>query len=131
MSDGLLAAGIGDERKDQLKVGSAGPIAHEEKYGPISSEVGPRDPDDEINKLREQLKYHQIKNQKIDAWAGRSSRMKCRTCIYCVPKRPLTPLGAETTLGRCRRHAPTMQGFPVVVLDVDWCGDHKLNEDSI
>jgi hypothetical protein len=30
-------------------------------------------------------------------------------------------------LGRCRRHAPTMSGFPVVYED-DWCGDHKLKE---
>lgn len=30
-------------------------------------------------------------------------------------------------IGRCRRHAPTMSGFPVV-FDTDWCGDHKLDE---
>lgn len=29
------------------------------------------------------------------------------------------------TKGRCRRHAPTMGGYPVVFPD-DWCGDHKL-----
>lgn len=31
-------------------------------------------------------------------------------------------------LGRCRRHAPTMNGYPVVT-NRDWCGDHKLAED--
>lgn len=32
-------------------------------------------------------------------------------------------------VGRCRRHAPTMQGWPVMY-DSDWCGDHKLNENA-
>lgn len=31
-------------------------------------------------------------------------------------------------LGRCRRHAPTMSGYPAVFVN-DWCGDHKLNEE--
>jgi hypothetical protein len=30
-------------------------------------------------------------------------------------------------IGRCRKHAPTMGGYPVVYI-TDWCGDHKLNE---
>lgn len=33
-------------------------------------------------------------------------------------------------LGRCRRHAPTMAGYPVV-FETDWCGDHKLDETKI
>jgi hypothetical protein len=33
----------------------------------------------------------------------------------------------EMRIGRCRRHAPTMNGYPVVY-DMDWCGDHKLDE---
>jgi hypothetical protein len=33
-------------------------------------------------------------------------------------------------LGRCRRHAPTMNGFPAVWTD-DWCGDHKLDETKV
>lgn len=32
--------------------------------------------------------------------------------------------------GRCRRHAPTMSGFPAV-FGHDWCGDHKLDETKI
>lgn len=28
-------------------------------------------------------------------------------------------------LGRCRKHAPSMGGFPVVT-EADWCGDHRL-----
>jgi hypothetical protein len=37
---------------------------------------------------------------------------------------------ALTSVGRCRRHAPTMSGFPVVYED-DWCGDHKLDETKL
>jgi hypothetical protein len=33
-------------------------------------------------------------------------------------------------IGRCRRHAPTMTGYPVVFVN-DWCGDHKLNENAL
>lgn len=33
-------------------------------------------------------------------------------------------------IGRCRRHAPTMNGFPAV-FEGDWCGDHKLDENKI
>jgi hypothetical protein len=33
-------------------------------------------------------------------------------------------------LGRCRRHAPTMSGYPAVFVS-DWCGDHKLDENKV
>lgn len=33
-------------------------------------------------------------------------------------------------MGRCRKHAPTMGGYPVV-FETDWCGDHKLDETKI
>ena len=33
-------------------------------------------------------------------------------------------------VGRCRRHAPTMTGYPVVY-ETDWCGDHKLDETKV
>jgi hypothetical protein len=36
----------------------------------------------------------------------------------------------ERLLGRCRRHAPTMNGFPAAWSD-DWCGDHKLDETKV
>lgn len=59
--------------------------------------------------------------------------MKCATCMYFVPKFPENeaewpPMGKR--LGRCRRHAPTMKGFPAV-FGADWCGDHKLDENKI
>ena len=59
-----------------------------------------------------------------DPWAHRGSGMKCSTCIWYVPKVPVQDLG------RCRRHAPTMNGYPAV-FSTDWCGDHKLDETKL
>ncbi len=56
-----------------------------------------------------------------DPWADRHERMRCKTCMWYVPKQ------ARVDFGRCRRHAPSMSGFPAVYAR-DWCGDHKLNE---
>jgi len=42
------------------------------------------------------------------------------------PGEPETGRGA---LGRCRRHAPTMNGYPAT-FESDWCGDHKLDENK-
>ena len=58
-----------------------------------------------------------------DLWAKRSFRMHCDTCIFYVPK-------GEGVIGRCRRHAPTMNGFPAVYPQ-DFCGDHKIDEAKI
>lgn len=52
-----------------------------------------------------------------DPWLHRTTGMRCHSCMYFVPK--------DDGLGRCRRHAPTMGGYPVVT-PMDWCGDHKL-----
>ena len=60
-----------------------------------------------------------------DPWAHRGIGMKCKTCMWFVSKgEPL--LG----VGRCRRHSPSMNGYPVVYI-TDWCGDHKVNEEAI
>ena len=61
-----------------------------------------------------------------DPWKYRSKHMKCVTCIWFVHKESETP----TMVGRCRRHAPTMSGYPVV-FDTDWCGDHKVDENKV
>ncbi|MHB9105765.1 MAG: hypothetical protein ACYDCO_01800 [Armatimonadota bacterium] len=55
-----------------------------------------------------------------DPWEGRSEGMRCLTCMWYASK-------GNGVIGRCRRHAPTMNGYPVV-FPADWCGDHKLNE---
>lgn len=33
-------------------------------------------------------------------------------------------------VGRCRRNAPEMSGYPVV-FRTDWCGQHKLDENTV
>ena len=64
----------------------------------------------------------------IDPWKHRSKSMKCSTCMWYVRKDSLNPAQVGIgQIGRCRRHAPTMSGYPVV-FEEDWCGDHKLNE---
>lgn len=60
----------------------------------------------------------------VDPWAHRSQAMRCKSCMWFAPK---SNPGVTTEIGRCRRHAPTMSGYPVVFVN-DWCGDHKLNE---
>ena len=54
---------------------------------------------------------------KTDNWINKSEGMLCSTCMYYVAKGIVN--------GRCRRHAPTMSGWPVMFA-TDWCGDHKL-----
>lgn len=66
-----------------------------------------------------------------DPWQHRSDAMKCKTCMYCAPKRPPMNLVVQRPVGRCRRHAPTMNGYPVVFVLEDWCGDHKLDETKV
>lgn len=74
--------------------------------------------------------YTTLPPEAEDPWIHRSAKMRCRTCMYCVPKQQAIP-GVDPILGRCRRHAPTMSGFPVVFLELDFCGDHKLDEASL
>jgi len=65
-----------------------------------------------------------------DPWKHRSAGMRCATCMWFVVKDPgdePARAGERGEVGRCRRHCPTMNGYPVVFAS-DWCGDHKLNE---
>ena len=69
-----------------------------------------------------------------DNWKHRSEGMCCGRCVFFVEKvrRPIEearPVPAKL-LGRCRKHAPTLNGWPAV-FDGDWCGDHKLDEEKI
>jgi hypothetical protein len=66
-----------------------------------------------------------------DNWNNRSVGMACRTCMWFVPKLSISPKNiGEQHIGRCRRHAPSMNGWPVM-FEGDWCGDHKLDENKI
>jgi hypothetical protein len=63
-----------------------------------------------------------------DPWKDRSSGMRCKTCIWFVEKKRHP--GEVSDIGRCRRHAPTMGGFPAVFVN-DWCGDHRIDENKL
>lgn len=52
-----------------------------------------------------------------DNWIHRSKGMTCGSCMYFVNY-------------RCRRHAPTMSGWPAVHT-TDNCGDHKLDKEEM
>ena len=70
-----------------------------------------------------------------DPWIHRSQGMRCKTCIWFVPKVTIMEGTTDTPnpvyhLGRCRRHAPTMGGYPVVYVN-DWCGDHRIDENKL
>jgi hypothetical protein len=70
-----------------------------------------------------------------DPWGHCSSGVRCKTYMWLVPKYPCEEpvFEAETVafvpvhVGHCRRHAPTMNGYPIVFVN-DWCGDHRLDE---
>lgn len=57
-----------------------------------------------------------------DLWKHRGHTMRCRTCMWFVKK--------DYGIGRCRRRAPTLGGWPVVYPD-DWCGDHKIDAEKL
>lgn len=67
-----------------------------------------------------------------DPWAHRSDGMRCNSCMWFVVKAGLGNMArpGDGPLGRCRRHAPNMNGF-VPVFGNDWCGDHRLDETKL
>ena len=73
-----------------------------------------------------------------DPWKHRSKGMCCASCMWYVKKALPPPVASDRDevtaapkeLGRCRRHAPTMSGYPAV-FPTDWCGDHKLDETKL
>jgi hypothetical protein len=59
-------------------------------------------------------KKKDVEDMKHDPWAHRSTGMVCASCMWFCNM-------------RCRRHAPTMSGYPAVYPS-DWCGDHKIDK---
>lgn len=60
----------------------------------------------------------------IDPWRHKSANMSCRTCMWFNLK--------KGEVGRCRRRSPSPDGsigWPVVFKN-DWCGNHKLDENT-
>lgn len=83
----------------------------------------------------ERIETKQLVEKSDDPWRHRSTGMQCQTCMWFVRKRPIYdgPVPSDSRsqdLGRCRRHAPTISGYPAVFKD-DWCGDHKIDENKI
>jgi len=65
-----------------------------------------------------------------DPWKHRSAGMRCKTCMWFVEKHNDMEPDERGNIGRCRRHAPSMGGYPVVFA-TDWCGDHRVDENKL
>jgi hypothetical protein len=70
------------------------------------------------------------KDVELDPWKHRSRSMVCATCMYFIEKKARMNT-EKPIIGRCRRYAPTMKGFPIVFKYADWCGDHRLDENKV
>lgn len=79
------------------------------------------------SKREETIEIKGIPETPLDPWMHRSAGMVCKTCMWYVPK---TSAVGTKEVGRCRRHAPTMSGYPVVYFN-DWCGDHRIDENKV
>lgn len=83
--------------------------------------------------MEKQISLEDLPNQNraIDPWVHRSNGMRCRTCIWFVSKQTDQPVKPFAPIvGRCRRHSPTIGGYPVVY-QTDWCGDHRIDENKV
>ena len=96
------------------------------KRGPIGAVTAPKAYEKAISSIDDTAKAPSQPAE--DPWVHRSKGMRCRSCMWFVVKPSnggIDPVRGP--LGRCRRHAPTLGGFPVVYADLDFCGDHKLS----
>ncbi len=55
----------------------------------------------------------------MEATPKRSYDWSYKTCMFYKAK--------ESAVGRCRKNAPTINGWPDVSAN-DWCGQHKRNK---
>jgi len=65
-----------------------------------------------------------------DPWKHRSEAMSCRKCMYYVQKNTVPGARRYVEIGRCRRNAPSIKGYPAV-FPTDWCGEHKIDEEKL
>jgi hypothetical protein len=68
----------------------------------------------------------------VDHW-DRKTDFGCSSCMFYVGKKEHAHEDSKESgvqEGRCRRHAPTMKGYPVVFSD-DWCGEHKRGSNPV
>jgi hypothetical protein len=64
-----------------------------------------------------------------DPWIHRNATLRCWCCMWFVSKKLEGQVDGQS-FGRCRRHAPTMSGYPAV-FGTDWCGDHKMDVEKL
>jgi hypothetical protein len=50
--------------------------------------------------------------------------------MYYVQKNTVPGARKYVEIGRCRRNAPSIKGYPAV-FPTDWCGEHKTDEDKL
>lgn len=112
----------------------------------LLKEVGHEMPNDPWGNRSEGMKcktcrFHVLKERSAPAQQGDQVMRNYGTGTHVKPadpvrdgigvRRPLEwPEVTAKHLGRCRRRAPTMSGYPAVFED-DWCGDHKVDENKI
>lgn len=78
----------------------------------------------------ERLATEDLEAMIVDNWKLRSIGMRCTTCMFFVEKLTTAIQAEDNLIGRCRRRAPTVNGFPVVYSS-DWCGEHKTDETKL
>lgn len=81
--------------------------------------------------VKEEEEVEDFPLKQVDPWIHRADNMRCKTCMWFVRKEKTGPTyPGSPEIGRCRRHAPTFNGFPAV-FEKDWCGDHRIDENKI
>ena len=104
----------------------SGNIYRQVNSGEVVGNILPSEGEDKPDAPEPDEGFEEVMLQ-YDNWKHRAVGMVCNTCMYYVPKSDEE--GDQTNLGRCRRHAPVIAGWPAV-FETDWCGDHKLSENS-
>lgn len=50
---------------------------------------------------------------------------------FDVKESEIQNLGVKYSSGHCHKHSPSLNGYPNVIGGIDWCGDHKLDENKL
>lgn len=104
------ALSVREEQRFVSASGAPGPGAYADVYADVYVSA-PADPARDIAKRLGELPGGELKVLEGE----------CRSCVFFSP----TPATIQLEgAGRCRRHAPAVNGFPAV-LPTAWCGDFK------
>lgn len=72
----------------------------------------------------------QVMHGETPASLSLSVGTRCRSCAFFAERSRSISNNATGSPGRCRRHSPTLRGWPIVY-SLDWCGDHKHDEGKL